>query len=135
MNFSLAEEVKVLLGPIILIQLVTSGIVICLGGYALIVMSDSANAVIAYTSYLMTIVVQLIMLCIPGELLMKDSIYVGDVVYRLPWYLMRPEMKRDLSFVICRSHRHCHVSAAGFKTISMQTLTEVKYANGLELKL
>ena len=107
-------------------QLLTSGLEICLSGYAIMVNGQSAIELAKCTGYFLSIFAQLIIWCWPGELLIYESQAIGDVIcYDIPWYLLNAARQREFSFIIVRTQKECQITALGFQIMSMRKLTEV----------
>ena len=122
----MAKETSSLLRPVIFVQLLTSGLVVCLSGFALMT-SGAGDDGAKFIAFLGTMFLQLIVWCWPGELLIQDSGAVGDVLYyELPWYELTSNRQRDLSFAVLRTQRECQITALGFQVMSLRKLTEVR---------
>ncbi|XP_046143347.1 odorant receptor 22c-like [Osmia bicornis bicornis] len=122
---NVVNDVNDLLTPIIFMQLLTSGIEICLSGFA--VMSNGASAdLFKFICYLSLMMTQLLMWCWPGEILVQESQEIGYAVYLdVPWYKLSPIYRRQLLLIILRSQKYCSISALTFQTLSVHTLTSV----------
>nr|XP_034180060.1 odorant receptor 45a-like [Osmia lignaria] len=122
---NVVNDVNDLLTPIIFLQLLTSGIEICLSGFA--VMSNGSSAdLFKFVSYLSSMMIQLLLWCWPGEILVQESEEIGYAVYQhVPWYKLSPIYRRQLLLIILRSQKYCSISALTFQTLSIHTLTYV----------
>lgn len=119
------DEVNILLTPIIFMQILTSGIEICLSGFAVIV-NDTRAEFLKSAFYLTAMTTQLLLWCYPGEILIQKSQEIGDIAYlNVPWYKLPPIYRRHLLLIILRSQKYCSVSALTFQTLSFHTLTNV----------
>ncbi|XP_026671596.1 odorant receptor 13a-like [Ceratina calcarata] len=123
---NLVNDVNNLLTPIIFMQLLTSGIEICLSGFALVEHGAANTDIVRFISYLIAVWAQLLMLCWPGEILVQESQEIAHVVYLdLPWYDLPPMYQRQLCLIIVRAQRHSSIKALTFETLSIHTLTSV----------
>ncbi|XP_076390641.1 odorant receptor 22c-like [Megachile rotundata] len=121
---SAVKDVNNLLSPIIFVQVLTSAIVVCLCGFA--VFRGAGDDVFKFIAYAMSMMIQLILWCWPGEILIQASLEVGYAVYlNVPWYKMAPACRRMLLLVILRSQNVCSLSALTFKSVSIRTLTTI----------
>ncbi|XP_029038424.2 odorant receptor 85b-like [Osmia bicornis bicornis] len=122
---NVVNDVNDLLTPIIFLQLLTSGIEICLSGFA--VMSNGSNAdLFKFISYLLSMMIQLLLWCWPGAILVQESQDIGYAVYlHVPWYKLPLIYRRQLLLMILRSQKYCSISALTFQTLSIHTLTSV----------
>ncbi|XP_076381479.1 uncharacterized protein LOC117226208 isoform X2 [Megalopta genalis] len=119
------NEVNNLLAPIIFVQILTSGVEICLSGFAVLDNGTSTD-LLKFISYLTSMGIQLVLWCWPGEILVQESQQVGHVIYlNLPWYNLPPIYRRQLSFIIVRAQQQCSINALTFQVISIHTLTSV----------
>ena len=115
-----------LLSPVIFMQLLTSGLEICLSGFAVIAGGSRGVDLIKFTCYLISMFVQLVAWCWPGEVLLQESQAVGYAAcYDVPWYRLPTGLQRDLAFIILRSQKECQITALGFQVMSLQKLTDV----------
>lgn len=120
------DEVRNFLSPVILIQLLTSGIEICLSGYSVMSSGGSPAELVKFAVFLSAALLQLVIWCWPGELLIQDSSAIGDTVFHdVPWYLLPPGQQRELMFIVIRAQKQCCITALGFQIMSLQKLTEV----------
>nr|XP_034180495.1 odorant receptor 85b-like [Osmia lignaria] len=122
---NVVNEVNDLLTPIIFVQLLTSGVEICLSGFV-VISNDAGNDLIKFISYLLSMSIQLLLFCWPGEILIQESQEIGCALYlNVPWYKLPPICRRQLSLVILRSQKYCTISALTFQAMSIHTLTAV----------
>lgn len=121
----MVNDVNNLLTPIIFMQILTSGVEICLSGFALL---DNATGtdLLKCISYLTSMWIQLLLWCWPGEILVEESQQIGHAIYlNVPWYDLSPISRKLLCILIVRSQQYCSITALTFQTLSIQTLTNV----------
>ncbi|KOX67787.1 Putative odorant receptor 92a [Melipona quadrifasciata] len=124
------NDVNNLLTPIIFMQLLTSGIEICLSGYAILDNGTAKADLAKFTSYFISMLVQLLVWCWPGEILVQESQNVGHVIYlNVPWYNMPLIYQKYLCLIIVRAQQYCSITALTFETLSIHTLTVVSNLN------
>nr|XP_034180214.1 odorant receptor 85c-like [Osmia lignaria] len=122
---NVADEVNNLLTPIIFMQILTSGIEICLSGFAVIV-NDRRAEFLKSVIYLAAITAQLCLWCYSGEILIQESQEIANIAYlNVPWYNLPPIYRRQLLLIILRSQKYCSVSGLTFQRLSFHTLTNV----------
>nr|XP_034180493.1 odorant receptor 45a-like [Osmia lignaria] len=122
---NVVNDVNDLLTPIIFLQLLTSGLEICLSGFA-VMSNGSSTDLFKFISYLSTMMIQLLLWCWPGAILIQESQEIGYAVYlHVPWYELPPIYRRQLLLIILRSQKFCSISALTFQTLSIHTLTSV----------
>ncbi|CAD1473225.1 unnamed protein product, partial [Heterotrigona itama] len=121
---NVVNDVNNLLTPIIFMQLLTSGIEICLSGYAMLDNGTAKADLAKFTSYFLSMLVQLLTWCWPGEILVQESQNIGHVVYlNVPWYNLPLIYQKYLCLVIVRAQQYCSITALTFETLSIHTLT------------
>ena len=124
--YSVVNDVNNLLTPIIFMQLLTSGLEICLSGYAMLDNGTKITDILKFTSYFISVTVQLLLWCWPGEILVQESQEVGQIVYfSVPWYNLPPIYRNHVCLMIIRAQQYCSITALTFKVLSIQTLTAV----------
>ncbi|XP_017794629.1 PREDICTED: odorant receptor 47a-like [Habropoda laboriosa] len=122
---NVVNDVNNLLTPIIFMQLLTSGIEICLSGFA-VIDNGTGTDLLKFVSYLTSMGVQLLLWCWPGEILVQESLEIGHVVYlNIPWYNLPPIYQKQLCLMIIRAQQYCSITALTFQTLSIHTLTAV----------
>ncbi|XP_026671592.1 odorant receptor 9a-like isoform X2 [Ceratina calcarata] len=121
---NVVDDVNNLLTPIIFVQILTSGIEICLIGLAFVGDGTGNASAIRFMSFIIAVAAQLLMLCWPGEILIEGSQEISHVVYfDVPLYYLPPLYQRELCLVIVRAQRYCSITALTFETLSLHTLT------------
>ena len=122
----MVKDINNLITPILFIQLLTSGIEICLSGYAMLDNGAAIIDVLKFVFYFISMMVEILLFCWPSEILVQESEEVGHVIYfNVPWYKLSPIHRRHLCLMIIRAQRYCSITALTFKTLSFQTLTSV----------
>ena len=107
-------------------QLLTSGIEICLSGYAMLENGVAIIEIMKFTTHFISMATELLLWCWPGEILVQESEDVGHVIYfNIPWYNLPPIYRRHLCLMIVRAQQYCSITALTFKTLSIHTLTSV----------
>ncbi|XP_026671595.1 odorant receptor 13a-like [Ceratina calcarata] len=123
---SVVDDVNNLLTPIIFMQILTSGIEICLIGLAFVGDGTGDVEALRFMAYIISVGAQLLMLCWPGEILIEESQEISHVVYfDVPLYDLPPLYQRELCLVIVRAQRDCSITALTFETLSIHTLTTI----------
>lgn len=123
---SVVNDINNLLTPIIFMQLLTSGIEICLSGYAILDNGTTNANLLKFISYFVSMGVQLLLWCWPGDILIQESQEIGHVIYlNIPWYNFPPIYQKYLCFIIVRAQRYCSITALTFNALSIHTLSMV----------
>ncbi|XP_043598169.1 odorant receptor 4-like [Bombus pyrosoma] len=120
------NEVNNLLTPIVFLQILTSGIEVCLSGYAILDAGKAEADLVKFISYFISMAVHLLLWCWPGEILIQESQEIGHAAYfNVPWYDLPPIYQRHLCLMIVRAQQYSSISAFTFQTLSIHTLTAV----------
>ncbi|XP_043526815.1 putative odorant receptor 85d isoform X1 [Frieseomelitta varia] len=120
------DDINNLFTPILFMQLLTSGIEICLTGYGMLDNGAAIIDMLKFMCYFISMTVEILLFCWPSEILVHESEEVGHVIYfNLPWYKLSPIHRRHLCLMIIRAQRYCSITALTFKALSIQTLTSV----------
>ncbi|XP_046143444.1 odorant receptor 82a-like [Osmia bicornis bicornis] len=122
---NVADEVSNLLTPIIFMQILTSGIEICLSVFG-VIENDTSAEFLKSTIYLTAITSQLFLWCYSGEILIQESEEIANIAYlNVPWYNLPPIHRRQLLLIILRAQKCCSISGLTFQRLSFHTLTNV----------
>ncbi|KAF3420778.1 hypothetical protein E2986_04409 [Frieseomelitta varia] len=73
------DDINNLLTPILFMQLLTSGIEICLSGYAMLDNGAAVIDIMKFTTHFISMAVELLLWCWPGEILVHESEEIGQV--------------------------------------------------------
>ncbi|XP_076173317.1 odorant receptor Or2 [Ptiloglossa arizonensis] len=123
---NVVNKVNNLLTPIIFVQLLTSGVEICLSGFAVTDNSGTGVDKLKCISYLISMWIQLVLWCWAGEILVQESQQIGHTIYlNVSWYSLPPIYRRQLCLIIVRAQQNCSIRALTFQTLSIHTLTAV----------
>lgn len=114
-----------LLSPMVFSQVMSTGLEICLAGYAVMEGENTGAELAKFVALFCSVLIQLGVWCFPAEFLIQESTGIADTIYfEVPWYKLSSSQQRDLSFVIMRAQQDCHVSAL-YKVMCIMRLTEV----------
>ena len=122
----MVDDINNLITPILFIQLLTSGIEICLNGYSMLDNGAAIIDILKFMCYFISMTVEILLFCWPSEILVQESEEIGHVIYfNIPWYKLSPIHRRHLCLMIIRAQQYCSITALTFKALSFQTLTNV----------
>lgn len=126
------------------LQFVSSGIIICITGLQLVLVSITSNETIRRTndtkfqispssikffsiiSYFVAMVVQISAYCLNGHDVIVQSSDIVDCCYKMDWYRASARVKKTLFFIMERSKVPLEISAGKFFILSITTLTTVR---------
>ncbi|XP_041972108.1 odorant receptor 85c-like [Aricia agestis] len=121
---NLVEAMDVLFSKATLIQCVISSIMICFCLFTATFTESTLN-LITFALFLFMILVEMMMLCYFGDMLISASTEFGDDVYRCAWYNAHPSIMKDLIFILQRSQTPCKITALGFADLRLMTFTSI----------
>ncbi|KAF3420779.1 hypothetical protein E2986_04408 [Frieseomelitta varia] len=118
------DDINNLFTPILFMQLLTSGIEICLTGYGMLDNGAAIIDMLKFMCYFISMTVEILLFCWPSEILVHESEEVGH---------LSPIHRRHLCLMIIRAQRYCSITALTFKALSIQTLTSARNDKNIKL--
>nr|NP_001166618.1 olfactory receptor 58 [Bombyx mori]BAH66352.1 olfactory receptor [Bombyx mori] len=112
--------------PALLVQLLTSVVIICVTAYQLAV-EKSSDMLRKFTmaSFLFGMSTEMFMFGYQGGHLSHDSMEVATAAYSCPWYTFPTSLKRSLLVIMIRAQQPALLTAGGFTTLSLETFVTV----------
>ncbi|XP_068624013.1 odorant receptor 67c-like [Battus philenor] len=108
----------------ILLNFLSSSIIICLTGFNATIMNDAVSAC-SFVTFLFMSILQIFYLCLFGDMLMRASINFGDAVYSCLWYKAGRSIAKDLLLVHLRTQRPCKLTAYGFSDANLRSFSKI----------
>nr|XP_034178978.1 odorant receptor 13a-like [Osmia lignaria] len=123
------DQIEEIFNLIVLVQVITFSLLICLDGYQILV-ADVPHRKIIFFFHLMGTVCQLLMFTYSCDCVIQESRKLARAVYSGPWLLLPmnenvQKLRKDLVMVIMRSHKPCCLTACKFFMVSLETYTKV----------
>ncbi|XP_029039507.2 uncharacterized protein LOC114874424 [Osmia bicornis bicornis] len=123
------DQIEEIFNLIVLVQVITFSLLICLDGYQILV-ADVPHRKIIFFFHLMGTVCQLLMFTYSCDCIIQESRKLAPAVYSGPWLLLPmnenvQKLRKDLVMVIMRSHTPCCLTACKFFMVSLETYTKV----------
>ncbi|XP_058802012.1 uncharacterized protein LOC131670432 [Phymastichus coffea] len=123
---SVFQFVESLLGPINFIQFLVAAVEICFVGWVIIETDDDPANRIQFLVLLVAVIMQLLIGCWSGEVIIRESTEVASVVaLDVPWYVLPASIQRDFQMIMFRSQKHCEVLAIDLQTMSLKKMSNV----------
>ncbi|XP_015434576.1 PREDICTED: odorant receptor 13a-like, partial [Dufourea novaeangliae] len=115
---------------IVLAQVLTFSMLICLVGYHLVLAESSSTSHVIFVNLLSSTMCQLFMFTYSCDCLIRESTNVCSEAFASPWSELPIDrygkmLRKDLQFVIMRSKRSCCLTANRFFPVSLQTYTSI----------
>ncbi|XP_046592010.1 odorant receptor 13a-like isoform X1 [Neodiprion lecontei] len=122
----MAKEIDTAFTVVLLSQVISSEIMICVAGFNMIVYSANSEktAFITFALYEVAALVDLYVYCFIGECLILESTRISDAVYDCAWYEMPPSQAKDLILVMARSQKPLHLTAGKIFVFSLEIFSE-----------
>nr|XP_003704733.2 PREDICTED: uncharacterized protein LOC100875866 [Megachile rotundata] len=133
----LANNLKQSFSTTILLQLLTSTLMICVEGFVFLVNLSTGDSMGTLKSVLLilTMIIQLYLYAYAGDMLESRAEGVANAVYKSSWYLVRGNAARGLTLMIHRGHLSCHVTAGKFAPMNRLTFKEAMKASASYLSV
>ncbi|XP_066261476.1 odorant receptor Or2-like [Euwallacea similis] len=112
----------------ILIQFLCSGIVICLTGFQLLVVSDEHGQIGLLLVYLICMMFQLVLYCWYGHNLMEESNRITRACYIVKWEEINVSNRKMLIMIMERAKKSLAIQAMGIFRLNLATLMTVNLA-------
>ncbi|XP_017891474.1 odorant receptor 13a-like [Ceratina calcarata] len=124
------EIIEKVFTEIILAELLTFSLFICLDGFQVLMPGASLTTRFIFSFHLIACLCQLLMLTYSCDRIIQESANVRIAVYNGPWVNLPlttsgMQFRKDLIFFIMRSSEACCLTAKGFVTVSLETYTKV----------
>ena len=125
----LSEKLQEIYGPTFLVSFVISSIIIC---FVLFQVSTTKADSAVYTHlvpYLVTIIIQIWLLCMFGQKLMDSSVGVAKGIYESDWINWETnESKKEMILVMIRAQRPQQLTALKFAGVSLESFKSVRFS-------
>ncbi|KAG5330351.1 OR67A protein, partial [Acromyrmex charruanus] len=108
-----------------LISLLFAVIIISLVGIKVIYIFDQFEELLKYIIVIIGSILQLVILCYPGQKLLDESQNVFYQIYAVEWYTFSPRLKSLLITTLHRSFIPCGLTAGNLFSLSMATFAAV----------
>uniref|UniRef100_A0AAR5PUH7 Odorant receptor n=1 Tax=Dendroctonus ponderosae TaxID=77166 RepID=A0AAR5PUH7_DENPD len=110
---------------IVLIEYLTSMVVICNIGFQLVIVELASFAFLLMLTFLVTMLCQLGMYCWFGNEIMLHSAAIRDACYESDWIHSCPQVRKMLLMIMERSKRPLYLTAGKFSILSLNSFTSV----------
>ncbi|XP_029040920.1 odorant receptor 10a-like [Osmia bicornis bicornis] len=133
----LAKYLKQSFSVIILLQLFTSTLIMCIEGFVFLVCLGTGDTLGTFKSVMLifTMIIQLYLYAYAGDILESRAEGIANAAYKSSWYLLRGNAARDLTLMIHRGHLSCHVTAGKFVPMNGFTFKEALKASASYLSV
>ncbi|XP_076629850.1 uncharacterized protein LOC143346024 [Colletes latitarsis] len=124
---NLIEQLDHILSSILVIQLLTSCVLICTSGFQFILSLSTHNVVMVIKTFMVmaTLLTQLFAYSYVGEYLKNQMEDIGYSIYCSCWYDIPPSLSKDIVFVLLRAQVPVHLKAGKFFVVNMETYMSI----------
>nr|XP_031847370.1 uncharacterized protein LOC116433434 [Nomia melanderi] len=124
---TLAEYLNDTIGLIMVIQLFTSCLLICVSGFQFILSLSVNNVVMVVKSFMVmtTLLGQMFAYSYVGEYSKNQFESIGHYVCRSNWYNAPPKLSKHIMFLLMKTQCPVHLKAGRFFVINIETYTSI----------
>ncbi|CAO1409430.1 unnamed protein product [Diamesa tonsa] len=109
----------------LLINFIGSTMIICLVGFQASALNSISLPMVKFCLFLLTGLIQILLLCYYGEKLIESSVGVADGVYNGNWYEGDENMKKSMKLIIIRAQRPQCLTTFKFSKVSLSSFSLV----------
>nr|QLI62090.1 odorant receptor 47 [Streltzoviella insularis] len=120
----LVNLVDIVNSKTILVNFILSTFLICLCGFNATI-NDETAVVMTFTSFLLTCLLQIYLLCFFGDMIVRSSSEIADAAYICRWYSTNPTFARKLLIIQTRAKIPCKLTAFGYADVDLQAFTKI----------
>ncbi|XP_011505117.1 PREDICTED: odorant receptor 13a-like isoform X1 [Ceratosolen solmsi marchali] len=122
----ISQMLQVIFNGSSLQQLLISCVIICVIGLKLIIaLEDGGYESLIYIMFMGLALLQILLYCQSGDVLISESLQVGYATYQSPWTSVNLSSIRSISLMILRSQKPLTISAGKIYVLSLQNFTMV----------
>ncbi|XP_022112395.2 odorant receptor 85b-like [Pieris rapae] len=115
------DNVNLIFGPLLFVQVTFSSIIICCFGFLTIVGKDLIKSLLATFG----VILAMFNFCWSGQLLSDASSGIAEAAYNCPWYNRSVKFRKYIQIIIIRAQKPCTLSALGFSDVTLTTLSKI----------
>ncbi|CAO1401053.1 unnamed protein product [Diamesa serratosioi] len=120
----ISRQLEKIFSVSILINFVGSSIILCLVGFQASA-GVKTSELIKFCIFLLSSMVQILLLCWYGNKLIESSVGVADGVYNGDWYEGDENIKKSLKLIIIRAQKPQYLTAFKFSKVSLSSFSVV----------
>ncbi|XP_066598111.1 uncharacterized protein [Prorops nasuta] len=125
---SMSNDIESLFTYILLVQVLSSTMIICSIGFVLAVTlrtNQEIGMLLKLASYYVAMTVEFFIYCYAGEYLSTKSFTVSYTVYESEWYNLKTRESRMLMMLIMRSQKSLRLTIGKFADLSLEQFTSI----------
>uniref|UniRef100_A0A182JIL4 Uncharacterized protein n=1 Tax=Anopheles atroparvus TaxID=41427 RepID=A0A182JIL4_ANOAO len=125
-NLSLIDQLEDGFSFFLMIQFLTSSIVVCVVLYELTTVFGWNEDTVKTMTYLPGAILQLYLLCWYSQNITDEASQVADHIYNVPWYLSEPTLQKTILTLMVKAQKPSGVTASKFYMVTLQSFQRVR---------
>ncbi|XP_076677408.1 odorant receptor 67a-like [Andrena cerasifolii] len=123
----LSKQLNDTISSILVMQVLSSCLLICTTGFQLILSLNAKNFVMEVKTFIVvgTLLTQLFAYSYVGNYLKDQMEGIGYSAYCCRWYDLPNRLSKDIVFILMRSHNPVHLKAGNFFVVNMETYMNI----------
>uniref|UniRef100_A0A182K087 t-SNARE coiled-coil homology domain-containing protein n=1 Tax=Anopheles christyi TaxID=43041 RepID=A0A182K087_9DIPT len=133
-NLSLIEQLEDGFSFYLMVQFLTSSIVVCVVLYELTTVFGWNEDTFKTLTYLPGAILQLFLFCWYAQNITEEARMVSDHIYNIPWYLADPTVQKTMLTFMVKAQKPTGLTASKFYMVTLQTFQRSSTANSTSEK-
>ncbi|XP_053667446.1 odorant receptor 13a [Anopheles marshallii] len=124
-NLSLIDQLEDGFSFYLMVQFLTSSIVVCVVLYNLTIVFGWNEDTIKTVTYLPGAILQLYIFCWYAQNITEEASLVADHIYNIPWYLSDPALQKTILTLMVKAQKPAGVTASKFYMVTLQSFQRI----------
>uniref|UniRef100_A0A182NZA3 Uncharacterized protein n=1 Tax=Anopheles dirus TaxID=7168 RepID=A0A182NZA3_9DIPT len=124
-NLSLIDQLEDGFSFYLMIQFLTSSIVVCVVLYELTIVFGWNEDTVKTLTYLPGAILQLYLFCWYAQNITEEARLVSDHIYNMPWYLSDPALQKTILTLMVKAQKPAGVTASKFYMVTLQSFQRI----------
>uniref|UniRef100_A0A182QFE2 Uncharacterized protein n=1 Tax=Anopheles farauti TaxID=69004 RepID=A0A182QFE2_9DIPT len=124
-NLSLIDQLEDGFSFYLMVQFLTSSIVVCVVLYELTIVFGWNEDTIKMLTYLPGAILQLFLFCWYAQNITEEARLVSDHIYNIPWYLSEPALQKSILTFMVKAQKPAGVTASKFYMVTLQSFQRI----------
>uniref|UniRef100_A0A182M592 Odorant receptor n=1 Tax=Anopheles culicifacies TaxID=139723 RepID=A0A182M592_9DIPT len=124
-NLSLIEQLEDGFSFYLMVQFLTSSIIVCVVLYELTMVFGWNEDTFKTLTYLPGAILQLYLFCWYAQNITEEASLVSDHIYNIPWYLSDPALQKTILTLMVKAQKPTGVTASKFYMVTLQSFQRI----------
>ncbi|XP_053679716.1 odorant receptor 4-like [Anopheles nili] len=124
-NLSLIDQLEDGFSFYLMVQFLTSSIVVCVVLYELTIVFGWNEDTVKTITYLPGAILQLYLFCWYAQNITDEARLVADHIYNIPWYLSDPALQKTILTFMVKAQKPAGVTASKFYMVTLQSFQRI----------